>query len=127
MASSASDAIASSSIGIQDDVFVAVGQPLATPSVAGTADGKGGGEGPGSDVYGRPESSETQPMGAGGTNGESGGALEMKMMTTTPSSETEADDSGNAGSGSIVSGPPALVLPSTTIGEGSTTPHTDVE
>lgn len=112
------------------DVFVAVGQPSAASSVAGTADSKGRGEGTGSDVYGRSESSETQPMGAGGMDGESGGMLEMDRengMAITAKGEKGVDDLGEAGSGANPPSPPGLLLASRTAGEGSTTPGTDVE
>lgn len=112
------------------DVFVAVGQPSAASSVVGTADSKGRAEGTGSDVYGRSESSETQPMGASGMDGESGGVLDMDRengMAITTKADKEADDSGKAGSGADLPSPPGLLLASRTPGEGSTTPGTDVE
>lgn len=126
MASSVSQAIADS-IDMHGDVFVAVGNPSTTSSVAGTADSKGRGEGTGSDVYGRSESSETQPIGASGMEGEIGGAHEMNEMVTTPSSEAEAEDSGKRGSGGNLPSPPGLILASRTVGDSSTTPDTDVE
>lgn len=69
-----------------DNVFVAVGIPSTAGSVAGTADSKGRGESAGSDIYGRSESSETQPVGAA-----SGAGGVINRIVTTASSVTEAD------------------------------------
>ncbi|CAB1113426.1 unnamed protein product [Ectocarpus sp. CCAP 1310/34] len=82
-----------------DDVFVSVGIPPTanTESVAGTADGKGQGEGDaeGSELHTRSESSVTQPVDAaasGGACGEgdTGAACEVNRVNNTPSAETEA-------------------------------------
>lgn len=107
-----------------DDVFVAVGISPTAVSVAGTADSKGLGESAGSDVYGRSESSETQPV--GGASGVGGGS---GRMLTTASSVTEADsrtepDTGASAGGSPQS--PGLTGTPRVVGEGSML-GTDVE
>ncbi len=114
----------------QDGVFVANGIPSTVESVAGTADSKGRDDGAGSDMYGRSESSVTQPVGVGG--GGSRGQREMGRMITTASSVTEADDPtgpekegacvGRDGDPQSPSGP----CPTLTVRESST-PGTDVE
>lgn len=107
-----------------DNVFVAVGVPSTVESVAGTADSKGRGEGAGSDVYGRSESSETQPVGGASGTGDGSGRI-----ITTASSATEADNRTEPDTGAgATSNPqsPGLTGTSRIVREGSI--HgTDVE
>lgn len=116
----------------QDGVFVATGIPSTVESVAGTADSKGRDDGAGSDVYGRSESSVTQPVGEGG--GGSRGHREMGRMITTASSVTEADgptepkQEGACVDGDVDGDPESPTGPRPTLSvRESSTPGTDVE
>lgn len=122
-----------------DDVFVSVGIPStsATESVAGTADGKGQGEGAaeGSELHTRSESSVAQPVdaaaaGGAGGEGDTGAACEVNRVNTTPSAETEAygrfEHHAVSASAPEPQSPPRVGSASKVVREGSM-PSTDVE